>query len=101
MHKYFWSMYYKACCKYMLFNGNMIINYSYTLKVLNVWSINTNTGINIYKYKYRHQNIKFNKLVFDTLFMQVIQEIVHAKFFNIDLHVTTLRSNCTSKRNVA
>ena len=67
----------------MLFNGNMIINYSYTLKVLNVWSINTNTGINIYKYKYRHQNIKFNKLVFDTLFMQVVQEIVHAKFLTL------------------
>ena len=63
----------------MLFNG-MIINYSYTLTILNVWSINTNTGISIHKYKYRHRNIKFNKLVFDTLFIQVMQVIVHAKF---------------------
>lgn len=51
MYKYFWFMYYKVCCKYMLFNGNMIINYLYILKVLNVWLININIGINIYKYK--------------------------------------------------
>ena len=68
MHKYFWSMY------------GMIINYSYTLTVLNVWSINPNTGINIHKYKYKHQNIK---LVFDTLFIQVKQVIVHDKFLTL------------------
>lgn len=82
MHKYFWSMYQKANCKYTLFNG-MLINYSYTLTILNVWSINTNTGINIHKYKYRHQNIKY-------LIYTSYASNSSCQMFNTDLHVTTL-----------